>query len=108
MNEPGPKKLKHVVCVRFLPGTEEEQIRMVERSFAELTEKIEGITGFESGRNVSVENKHKGFTHIWVLTFRNEEGRDRYLSHPAHRAFSELLAKLRDDVFVFDYLIGED
>ena len=106
--ERSDKKLKHLVCVRFKPGTTEEQIRQVETAFAQLSQKVSGITGFETGRNVSAENKDKGFTHIWILTFESEKMRDRYLTHPDHQAFSKVLATVRDDVFVFDYFSPED
>ena len=97
------KKLKHLVCVRFKDQATEEQICRVESAFARLCEKIDSIAGFESGRNVSVENKDKGFSHIWVLTFESENGRDAYLTHPEHKAFSRLLAAVREDVLVLDY-----
>lgn len=100
--------MKHVVCVRFKPGTTEKQIGEVQSAFARLPRKIGGITGFEAGVNVSVENKGKGFTHIWVLTFESERMRDSYLAHPEHKAFSRLLATVREDVLVFDYLPTED
>ena len=102
------KTLKHLVCVRFKAQATEEQIRRVESAFTRLCEKINSIAGFEAGRNVSVENKDKGFSHIWVLTFESEKGRDAYLTHPEHKAFSRLLAAVREDVLVFDYFSAGD
>ena len=101
------RPLRHMVCVRFQEGTDPEDIRQVEQAFAALPAKIPGIIGFEAGCNVSVEDKHKGFTHLWLLTFENEAARDFYLPHPAHHEFSRLLSQFREDVFVFDYITGE-
>jgi len=101
------RMLKHMVCVRFKPQASPGQIEEIEREFARLPEVIDGIEEFEAGRNVSVEDKALGFTHLWLLTFRDQAARDAYLPHPAHQAFSRKLSRVRDAVFVFDYLAGE-
>ena len=62
---------------------------------------------FEHGVDVSVENKQKGFTHGFVVTFRDEKGRDVYLPHPAHQEFVKLVGPRVADVLVFDYWTGK-
>jgi len=41
------------------------------------------------------------------MTFKNAEARDKYLPHPQHSKFGELLGELEilDEVFVVDYTI---
>ena len=62
---------------------------------------------WEHGVDVSVENKQKGFTHGFVVTFRDEKGRDIYLPHPAHQEFVKLVGPRVADVLVFDYWSGQ-
>ena len=66
-------------------------------------QKIDEILAFEWGTNSSPENLDQGFTHCFTLTFSDEECRNRYLPHPAHKAFGELVEKHLDNVLVFDY-----
>jgi hypothetical protein len=72
-----------------------------------LPQRIEAIVGFEHGVDVSVENKQKGFTHGFVVTFGDEKGRDIYLPHPAHQEFVKLVGPRVADVLVFDYWSGQ-
>jgi len=97
------EKLQHVVCFKFKAGTSQEQIQQVGQAFAALKEKIPQIVTFEQGTNVSKEQKNKGFTHCFLLSFRSEEDRDAYIAHPAHKAFGKLVGPVMDDVFVIDY-----
>lgn len=96
-------ELRHIVCFKFSEEATPEKIAMVEKAFAELPEKIDTIQAFEWGTNVSKENKAKGFTHCFLVTFKDQAGLDTYLPHPAHKAFVGKLEGLIDDVFVFDY-----
>lgn len=96
-------ELRHIVCFKFSEKATPEKIAMVEKAFAELPEKIDTIQAFEWGTNVSKENKAKGFTHCFLVTFKDQAGLDTYLPHPAHKAFVAKLDGLIDDAFVFDY-----
>ena len=99
-----PKKvLRHVVLFKFKKTATKKQIRKVVTEFAALPKKIDTIIGFEMGTDVSVEDKTKGFTHGFVVTFRNKKGRAVYLPHPAHKAFVKIVGPVIDDVLVFDY-----
>ena len=72
-------------------------------AFRELPSKIEQIIGFEWGVNNSPEGLNDGFTHCFLLTFKDEAGRAAYLPHPAHKAFGDVLRPYNDKVFVIDY-----
>lgn len=95
--------LRHVVLFKFKDSTTAEQIREIESAFCTLPSKIDAIYDFEWGTDVSVENRSEGFTHCFVVTFRHEADRDRYLPHPAHQEFVEILRQHLDKVLVIDY-----
>jgi hypothetical protein len=99
----GKKMLYHVVAIKFKPEAKPEQIKAVETAFAELKIKIPGVTSLNWGTNVSPEQKNKGFTHCFVLTFATEKDRDAYLQHPEHQAFGKLLGPIVGDVLVIDF-----
>lgn len=95
--------LRHVVLYKFKSEASEAQVREVIDAFAGLPAKIDTIVGFEHGTNVSPEGKSEGFTHCFVVTFRDEAGRDVYLKHPAHLAYVNVVRDRREKVIVFDY-----
>ncbi len=97
------KLLRHVVLFRFKEDAKAKDIRKVEKAFAALPGKVDLIHDFEWGTDVSVENLADGFTHCFVVTFKSEADRARYLPHPAHKAFGELLGPVLDKPFVVDY-----
>ena len=72
-------------------------------AFAALPTKIDTITDFEWGTDMSPEKKSQGFTHCFFLTFRDEEGRNAYLPHPAHKEFGKIVGPYLDKVLVVDY-----
>jgi hypothetical protein len=99
----GKKMLYHVVAIKFKPEAKPEQVKAVETAFGELKNKIPGITSLNWGTNVSPEQKNKGFTHCFVLTFATEKDRDAYLPHPEHKAFGKVLGPIVGDVLVIDF-----
>ena len=101
------KALRHVVLFKFKEGTSAEQIQSVEKAFAELPKKIEGIAGFEWGTDVSTENLSQGFTHCFLVTFKTAAARDAYLPDPAHKEFVALVGKYLDKALVVDYWAQE-
>lgn len=99
-----PKKLlRHIVLFKFKKDAAKEQVDKVVKAFRDLPGKIDAIHDFEAGIDVSIENKSKGFTHGFVVTFRNEADRAIYLPHPEHQEFVKLVGPVVEDVIVFDY-----
>jgi hypothetical protein len=96
------KVVRHVVCFKFKDTASPEEVQKVCDAFANLKNEIPFILSYEAGSNVSPENLSKGFTHCYILTFKNQKDRDAYLPHPAHKAFGGNLRGLVDDVFVID------
>jgi len=97
------KVLRHVVLFKFKDSATPAQIKEVENAFAALPSKINTVTSFEWGTNVSPENLAQGYTHCYLLSFKNAADRDAYLPHPAHKAFGQLLGPYLDKVLVVDY-----
>ena len=95
---------RHIVCLKFKPDTPAAEIERIKKEFAALPEKIDTITAFEWGTNVSPENLDKGFTHAFLVTFKDKTGLEVYLPHPDHQAFVEGLKRHMEDAFVFDYV----
>lgn len=97
------KMLRHAVFFKFKDGSSDDDVEKVVAAFDALPKKINSITGYERGKNVSKLGFDDGFTHCFLLTFRDEAGRAKYLPHPDHKAFGAVLRPHLDKVFVVDY-----
>ena len=97
------KVLRHIVMYKFKPETTSAQIQEVIDAFGGLPKKVDTIIGYEAGSNVSKEGKSEGFTHVFVVTFKNEADLAAYLVHPAHEAYVKVVKDKREKVVVFDY-----
>ena len=98
--------VRHVVVFKYKPEATEAQIQEITDAFKALPDQIPGIIGFEHGINNSPEGLNQDFTHVYLMTFENEEARDTYLPHPKHAAFGEILmgSGIFDGAFVVDYV----
>jgi len=101
------KVLRHVVIYKFKETATPAQVSEVVTAFGKLPKQIDTIIGYEHGTNISSENKSEGFTHAFVVTFRDEAGRDKYLIHPAHDEYVKVVRDRREKVIVFDYWTSE-
>jgi hypothetical protein len=99
--------VRHVVSFKFKKSAAPEAVKKVEDAFAALKRQIPLIQQLEWGTNVSPEGLDKGFTHCWIVSFRNEKDRDAYLVHPEHKAFVGLLKDVLEEAFVFDFIPKE-
>jgi len=104
-SEPGV--YRHAVFFKFKDTATPAQIKEIEDGFRALPSKIDAVTGFEWGTNVSPENLNDGFTHCFFVTFKDKAGIEIYIPHPAHKAFVDLLKPQLDKVFVLDYVAQE-
>jgi translation elongation factor EF-1alpha len=96
-------KLKHVVCFKFKSTATPQDIQKVEEAFKQLKDKVPEVASLEWGTNVSTEQRNKGFTHCFLLSFKTDKDRDTYLEHPEHKAFVKIVGPVVDDVFVIDF-----
>lgn len=101
--EPSGKVLRHIVMYKFKESASPSDVQAVIDAFAALPSKVNTIIGFEHGTNVSQEGKSEGLTHVFVVTFRDEAGREFYLKSPAHDAYVAVVKDKREKVVVFDY-----
>jgi hypothetical protein len=102
--------VRHVVVFKYKKEATPAQIKEVTDAFRDLKNKIPGIVSFEHGQNISPEKLDQGFSHVYLLTFENAAARDKYLPHPDHSKFGELLGKvniLDGKPFVVDFRIEE-
>ena len=97
------RQLRHAVYFKFKDDASPDDIVKVEQAFAALPTKIDSIKGFEFGKNLKPGPYDHGFTHCFLLTFDDEAGRAKYLPHPDHKAFGQLLRPVLDKVRVLDY-----
>ncbi len=94
----------HVVHFKFKSTATPEQIKKVETEFAALKDKIKEVETLHWGTDISPEKLSDGFTHCWVLTFKDAAARDAYLVHPAHKAFGALLGPILEKPLVVDFI----
>ncbi|KAK9289064.1 hypothetical protein L1049_017535 [Liquidambar formosana] len=95
--------VKHVLLAKFKDGTPPDQIDQLIKGYANLVNLIEPMKAFHWGKDVSIENLHQGFTHVFQSTFENVEGVAEYIAHPAHVEFSNVLLPNLEKVVVIDY-----
>lgn len=99
--------LKHAVFFKFKDDAAPGDVEKAEQAFAALPGKIDTIKAFEWGANNSPETNDDGFTHCFMVTFENEEGREIYTPHAAHLALIELLDPVLDKLRVLDFVVQE-
>ncbi|MCD0461364.1 Dabb family protein [Roseiconus lacunae] len=95
--------LRHAVFFSFKDSSSEADVQKVVDAFAALPSKIDSIVDFQYGVNNSPEGLDDGFTHCFLLSFKDEAGRAKYLPHPAHKEFGNVLRPHMEKVFVIDY-----
>lgn len=95
---------RHVVVFKFKDTTTPAQIEQINNDFKALQNAIPEIIAFEHGKNVSPEGLDQGFTHVYLVTFKDKAGLETYLPHPAHQAFVAKLLPLLEQPFVVDYV----
>lgn len=100
------RAVRHIVVFKYKPEATPAQIQQVTAAFRALATSVPGIVSFEDGVNNSPEGKNQGFTHVYVITFKDAAARDAYLPHPEHKKFGQVLGKsgIFVDAFVIDYV----
>lgn len=98
---------RHIVLFKFKQEAPAAAVAAVVEAFKALPAKLPAVQAFEWGTNVSPENLHQGFTHIFTLTFASQAALEQhYLHEPAHQAFVAMLAGLLEQALVVDYVVG--
>ena len=94
---------RHVVCFAFKEGTSRAKIEEIENAFGQLKNEIPSIIDYEWGLSESVEKMNDGFTHCFLVTFKDKAGLELYMPSEPHQAFIKLLKPHLEKAFVFDY-----
>ena len=95
--------LKHIAIVKFKPGARDKQITGFFEAIRCLRELVPGILDYSWGVNNSTEGLSQGFTHAFVMTFKDAATRETYLHHPAHEKAKNGILPFVEAVVVMDY-----
>ncbi|CAL9095131.1 unnamed protein product [Musa acuminata subsp. burmannicoides] len=95
--------VKHVLLAKFKEEVSPEAVDDLIKGYANLVSLIPPMKAFHWGRDVSIENLHQGFTHVFESTFDGVEGIAEYIAHPAHVEFSNKFLPALEKVIVIDY-----
>ncbi len=96
-------RMQHMVLLRFKPQVSEDQIADFFALLANLQEVIPGIEHFGCGPYASPEGMNHGYTHGFLMTFRDKTDRDRYLDDPQHERVKQQILPWVESVVVFDF-----
>lgn len=97
-------RVHHMVLLKFKPTVPPSEVDYLFGRLKELQRLIDGIDYYSGGPYSSPEGFQQGYTHGFLMTFRDERSRDAYLPHPEHeKVKADLLARL-DGACAFDFL----
>jgi hypothetical protein len=98
---------RHFVSFQFKEGTSDEKKEELVKAFLGLKKEIDVIVDLEWGATDNIEPLNDGFTHSFLVSFRDKAGLATYLPHPAHEAFVAKIKPHLEKVYVFDYTAGK-
>jgi len=98
---------RHAVFFAFKEGTPKGKVAEIEKAFGALKNEIPSIIDYEWGLSESVEKLNDGFTHCFLVTFKDKAGLEAYLPSAPHQAFVKMLRPHLEKALVFDYTAGE-
>ncbi len=93
----------HIVLFKFKEATTSQEIHAIVKEFAKLPAEVPGVTGYQWGTNNSPEGLTKGFTHAFVVTFKDAAALKAYVPHAAHQKFVGFALPKVEKVFVSDF-----
>ncbi|EKN5096056.1 Dabb family protein [Yersinia enterocolitica] len=95
--------IRHLLLISFNDDATPYDIETVRTTFLNLPEHITGVQRVEWRCNDSQEDKHAGFTHCVMMTFRDELARQYYLPHPQYDALKSVFLPILHHIIVIDY-----
>lgn len=103
--------IRHLVALRFKPGTDQSDKQALFGDLAALDQRIDGILDFQTRANVSPEDHVvHGFRDMFWFDFRDQTVRDAYLVDEVHQAIgARLVAQAEggaEGVLVLDFEFG--
>lgn len=97
--------IRHIILIKFKSTAKINEINALKASFESMPLKVEGVHSVEWGVNDSPEGKNKDYTHVVLMNFVDDIGRNNYLPHPEHDELKKLFGPILDDLVVFDYTL---
>ena len=97
--------IRHILFIKFKSDADPKKREKVKGLFLAMPKKVTGVTGVEWGLNDSPEGKNEGYTHVVLMTFADEAGRQNYLPHPDHEILKADFGPFLDDIIVVDYTV---
>jgi len=96
--------VRHFGIFKFKEGVKEQQVQECFTALKGMVGKIEGLEDIEYGPYNSSEGMNQGFSHGFIMTFRDTASRDAYLPHPIHEEAKQVVLPKLEDVIVFDFI----
>ncbi|CAN4120441.1 unnamed protein product [Withania somnifera] len=94
-------EFKHLVLVKFKPDVVVEDIV---KELEILANEIDVVKSFVWGKDTeSHEMLTQGYTHAIIMTFKNKEDYETYVSHPKDVAFSGLFVTVIEKALVLNF-----
>ena len=93
--------LKHIVFLKFKPGTNEDDIKGIEKGLAGLPDRIPEIKRYEFGRDILRSNRSYDFA--LLSEFEDQDAMKRYQVHPYHFAVLNKINAVCENIIVVDF-----
>jgi hypothetical protein len=93
--------IHHIVCLRFKPGTNVEQIAAAGAALESMQARIPEIRSVRWGLNLAPSTGE--YSHVLTVVLDDMAAVERYLTHPYHQAvLMEHLAPIREARLALD------
>ncbi len=96
-------RIQHMVLLKFKPEITGAQVDALMATVRRLGELVPGIEYLAGGPYSSPEGFHQGFTHGFLVTFRDSAARNGYLDHPEHVKVRDALLAAIENGIAFDF-----
>lgn len=97
--------IKRIVLFRFKAGTPDKTINKIFGDLKGLKDKIPGINDFAYGPYSSSDGLNQGYTHAFIMTFKDAASRDGFGPHPEHQRVVSTLGPHLETVLAFDFFV---
>jgi len=94
--------LKHVVCLKFKPGTSKSDIEDIEKGLASLPSRIPEIKRYEFGQDIL--HTERSYDFALISEFEDQDAMGRYQTHPYHLAVLNKIKALCENIVAVDFI----
>ena len=88
--------IKHIGLMKFRPEAPPEEVASVLGAIADFVRTIDGLLEVKVGPGLGLPAMARGYTHGFVMSFRDAVSLRGYLAHPDHLAVVHRLPDLLD------------